>query len=388
MATGRVPTTANSPLTAKGDLFGYSTTQARVAVGSDGDTLVADSAATTGLRWQGNYAAGKNKIINGDFSINQRSFSSTTTSGTYGFDRWRMDTGNGGTATYSSQAFTAGTAPVSGYEGTNFARIVTASFSASNSFAILFQPIENVRTLAGQTATISFWAKANSGTPKIGVELYQNFGTGGSADANQVGTAVTLSTSWARYSVTISVPSIAGKTINANNALYLGLWVNAGSTFDTRSGSIGIQNNTFDIWGVQVEAGNVATAFQTATGTLQGEIALCQRYYYRTSGNGGYRRFGMGQAYGTGNVVAYIAFPVTMRTNPTAVEQSGTASHYAVTNSTAGPVVCNTVPSFDNANNNGSTVLFTTASGLTAGNATTVMDNTTSSAYLGWSAEL
>ena len=51
MATGRVPTTANSPLTAKGDLFGYSTTQARVAVGSDGDTLVADSAASTGLRW-------------------------------------------------------------------------------------------------------------------------------------------------------------------------------------------------------------------------------------------------------------------------------------------------------------------------------------------------
>jgi hypothetical protein len=43
MATGRVPTTANSPLTAKGDLFGYSTTQARVAVVYNGETLVADS---------------------------------------------------------------------------------------------------------------------------------------------------------------------------------------------------------------------------------------------------------------------------------------------------------------------------------------------------------
>ena len=56
MATGRVPTTANSPLTAKGDLFGYSTTQARVAVGNDGETLVADSSTSTGLRYQAPYA--------------------------------------------------------------------------------------------------------------------------------------------------------------------------------------------------------------------------------------------------------------------------------------------------------------------------------------------
>jgi hypothetical protein len=51
MATGRVPTTANSPLTAKGDLFGYSTTQARVPVGTNGQVLTADSAETTGVKW-------------------------------------------------------------------------------------------------------------------------------------------------------------------------------------------------------------------------------------------------------------------------------------------------------------------------------------------------
>ena len=72
MATGRVPTTANSPLTAKGDLFTYDTSQARLPVGNNGETLLADSSTTTGLRWQGNYAAGKNKLINGDFQIWQR----------------------------------------------------------------------------------------------------------------------------------------------------------------------------------------------------------------------------------------------------------------------------------------------------------------------------
>ena len=51
MATGRVPTTANSPLTAKGDLFTYSTAPARLAVGNNGETLIADSTASTGLKW-------------------------------------------------------------------------------------------------------------------------------------------------------------------------------------------------------------------------------------------------------------------------------------------------------------------------------------------------
>ena len=69
MATGRVPTTANSPLTAKGDLFTYSTAPARLAVGLDGEQIVADSSTSVGLRYNANYAAGKNKIINGDFGV-------------------------------------------------------------------------------------------------------------------------------------------------------------------------------------------------------------------------------------------------------------------------------------------------------------------------------
>ena len=72
MATGRVPAAGGSPLTAKGDLYTYSTTQDRLAVGSNGDTLVADSSTTTGLRWQGQFMAGRNAIINGDFRIWQR----------------------------------------------------------------------------------------------------------------------------------------------------------------------------------------------------------------------------------------------------------------------------------------------------------------------------
>lgn len=41
----------SSPLTTKGDLYTYSTTDARLGVGTNGYVLTADSAETTGLKW-------------------------------------------------------------------------------------------------------------------------------------------------------------------------------------------------------------------------------------------------------------------------------------------------------------------------------------------------
>lgn len=48
-----------SPLTTKGDLYTYSTTNARLAVGSNGSGIIADSAATTGNRWTYQAIAGE-----------------------------------------------------------------------------------------------------------------------------------------------------------------------------------------------------------------------------------------------------------------------------------------------------------------------------------------
>lgn len=48
---GNVAITANSPLTTKGDIYCYSTTNDRLPVGADGTLLVADSGQTTGLKW-------------------------------------------------------------------------------------------------------------------------------------------------------------------------------------------------------------------------------------------------------------------------------------------------------------------------------------------------
>jgi hypothetical protein len=237
---------------------------------------VNDLAGTVNLLESAQYAAGKNKIINGDFGIWQRGATFTNPASlAYTADRWAIFyNGTGATRTISQQTFTPGTAPVAGYEGQFFYRYAVSVAGTSNTANLLRQYIENVRTVAGQTVTVSFWAKAASSLTIPSIQFTQNFGTGGSpsagADTN-IATSVSVTTSWQRFSYTVTVPSISGKTLGTagNDALELRFFLpNAASTF------------TFDIWGVQVEAGSTASPFQTATGTIQGELAACQRYYY------------------------------------------------------------------------------------------------------------
>jgi hypothetical protein len=228
---------------------------------------------------------------------------------------------SGGTVTYSTQTFTVGT-QVGEFQPEKYARLVTSGQSAAGDFAKIRQSIEDVRTFAGSTITVSFWAKAASGTPKMTVELNQTFGSGGSpsAEVNNYAGQVTLTTSWARYAVTIAVPSISGKTIGTTantSSLQLDLWTSSGTTYNTRSGTLGIQNNTFDIWGVQVEEGSVATAFERRP--LQQELAMCQRYFLSLCTNNDYPRY-RGHYYSGAGVNEFsIPTPVTMRTLPTFV---------------------------------------------------------------------
>jgi hypothetical protein len=373
-----------SNINAKGDILvgTADNTLGVITAGSNGETLVADSTATTGLRWQGNYAAGKNAIINGDFGINQRAFTSTTTTATYGFDRWRLNL-SGATGTYSAQTFTLGEAPVAGYESKNFARLAV---TVGNDTCELMQRIEGVRTFANQTVTVSFWAKGTNPATDGGlyVNLNQSFGTGGSpsAQVNSTPSKFVLTANWTRYSATFNVPSISGKTLGTNNDDFLFVTFGQGAPVSTESW-------TLDIWGVQVEAGSTATPFQTATGTKQGELAACQRYYYRLNSPGAFTAMCTGMAFSATASQVLAIFPVPMRTKPTALEQSGTAGDYATQRANSSVDACTAVPVYALSSIQSGTVTLASAN-LVAGNATQLLDNNKAAnvAYLAWSAEL
>ena len=333
------------------------------------------------------YAAGKNKIINGDFNINQRAFSSSVDGhNLYFYDRWigGFVSPAGASVTFSAQTFTAGTAPVSGYESTNFFRMVTTGVVANGNTTTqirVSQKIEDVRTFAGQTMTVSFWAKSASGTPKVAVRIDQNFGSGGSSTVTAIAGSVTqITTSWVRYSFTVAVPSISGKTIGTSSFTEVRLFVAAGSAIPNVSG-VGLQDNTFDFWGVQAENGSVATAFQTATGTIQGELAACQRYYWRSSNNSAFATQGVGFAYSTTQMSIIITMPTQMRIAPTAIDYSN-----LIYSDGAGTIAVGTISLAQ-----GSSRLVATddnVTGATQFRTYLLRNNNNTAGYIGFSAEL
>ena len=226
----------------------------------------------------------RNKIINGDFGINQRGFASTVNpANVYCFDRWNMYSNNG-TSTYSPQTFTPGNT-IAGQEPSQYLRVVSSGQTTANAATLVAQKIEDVRTCAGQPTTISFWAKCGTAGKKIAVEIAQDFGTGGSPSSTVVThvNQVTLTTSWVRYTLNIVTPSISGKTLGTTantSSLVLGFWFSAGTDFSTRTNSLGIQSDTFEIWGVQLEQNYQPTPFEQRPIGL--ELALCQRYYEKS----------------------------------------------------------------------------------------------------------
>jgi hypothetical protein len=220
--------------------------------------------------------AGKNKIINGDFNIWQRGTTQAVidVGAVYGSaDRWlfgRNGTISTGTNTVSRETFTVGQTDVPN-NPTFFCRWTTTTLGTSQTRIDVNQYMENVSTFAGQTATLSFYIKS-SGTFGISTFVEQNFGSGGSALVTTTTGTGNTSTSWQRFTTTVAIPSITGKTVGANNFLRILIRVNSPTA-----------GATFDFANAQLEYGSKATPFQTASGgSPQAELAMCQRYFQKS----------------------------------------------------------------------------------------------------------
>lgn len=337
--------------------------------GTSGDVTVSFDQANFG---GGQYAAGKNKVINGDFGVWQRGTSFTNPSGTYTADRWLVAISGGSGGTASQQTFTPATAPVSGYEGTYYLRMAS---NAGATYLELAQRVEDVRAYAGRTVTLSFWAKATTSVTFTPL-FRQNFGSGGSANVDSGGTAQAISSSsWTRYTVSVTLPSLSGKTIGTSSYLGVILYSSAGTT----------ASNTVEFWGVQLESGSTATPFQTATGSIQGELVACQRYYWRnnaTSGNP-YGIFGTALGFNTTDAYGFITPPVTMRT-----VNSITTSNLALLDGAAGLSAVTVTLQATYTSSGIVGIKAVAASGITANRAYQIQANNTSSAFVAVDGEL
>jgi hypothetical protein len=298
--------------------------------------------------------AGKNKIINGEFDFWQRgtSFTITTSTLTYTADRWYSHIlGATVGCTVSQQTFTPGTAPVAGYEGQFFIRQNVTTLT-TQSIQALGQRIEDVRTFAGQTVTVSFYAKADA-SRNYTSRFVQNFGSGGSSEVvTSTGATHALTTSWQRFTVSVAVPSVSGKTIGTSS--YLAILVDGPSN----------TANTLDVWGFQIEYGSKATPFQTASGgSLQGELAMCQRYYLDTR-NGSDQPFS-GYSNSTDYLLANVRYPVTMRSTPSVTIGQASGSNYVRRISTNAQIAI-TVTSYPGTNPGGFSAVYCAAAPFVA----------------------
>jgi hypothetical protein len=322
MATGRVPTTANSPLTAKGDLFTYSTAPARLAVGLDGETIVADSSTATGLKWAApssgsSYVAGKNFVINGGFDIWQRGTSFASAANIYTTDRWLIYR-SGGNLTTSRVA----TGDTTNLPNIQYATRLQRTASSTNLDVVYFMNMfETVNTipLVGQTVTLSFYARRGANysptsnilnaSVRTGTGTDQNWINGYTGEATPLTTNATLTTTWQRFTVSGTIAT----TANELTVLFS----------YTPTGTAGAAD-LVEITGVQLEVSASATAFSRACGTLQGELAACQRYYWRQSGKASdYSVVGNGLASSTTIFKMQIKNPISMRVAPTSIDWGG-----------------------------------------------------------------
>jgi hypothetical protein len=270
----------------------------------------------------------RNKIINGNFDIWQRG-TSQTSSGYGSADRWNNTHSGPSSKTASQGVFALGQTDVPD-NPKYYLRTVFTSSGGNGDICLTLQNIEDVKTLAGQTAKLSFCARTTGSNKNIATEIIQYFGTGGSPSPSvlSIGTTThTLTSSWQKFTTTVSIPSISGKTIgtDANDYLGLNFWFEAGANINSsRTNSLGNQSGTFDIAQVQLEEGTVATPFEHRPYGL--ELSLCQRYAHFIRPASQYAAIGVGRAWSSTQGNAHVYLPVSMR-GAIAIEYSN-LSHF------------------------------------------------------------
>ena len=305
----------------------------------------------------------KNRLVNGSFAIDQRNAGASQTftaaaAVAYTVDRWY---GSCTGANITGQRV-AGTSP------NQYAYRFTGA--ASNTGTLFGQRIESFNTydLISTTITGSVTLKSSSITSVTWTAYYANSSDTFSSKTQIATGTLTINSTATRYSFSFDAGANAGN----------------GIAIEFTTGAL-TATNTLQYENAQLEIGSSATPFERRL--YNQELANCQRYYFKNKAVNVDSLFGSGLNEDTTYAYGMSYFPVPMRTNPTALEQTGTASDYRIRTTGATNTTCNGVPTFIGASTQIAWTSFQVASGLTAGQGS-FPRAAVSSAYLAWSAEL
>jgi hypothetical protein len=344
----------------------------------------------------------KSLIINGSMTVNQRG-NQTNTSGSsvYFVDRWNLFENTGALAANLQQSTVVPSGQ--GFGNSLLIDCTTADSSvAASHITVLRQVIEgqNLQRLAYGTSsakslTVSFWVRST----KTGIYILDIYHDDATARTQSHQYTINQADTWEYKTITFSGDtSIAAD--NDNAATFYVQWaLSAGS--DYTSGTLATTwanktdanrfvgqvnffdstSNNFYLTGVQMEVGEVATAFEHEDfGTT---LAKCQRYYYQLA-QGSYMIVGMNDT--TSNCETTFGLPVEMRADPT-LGTSGTSSEYSIRENGSN-IACDSGPTIlGSGGKNVVGIRFTKGSGLNTSFASYCFGNT-SGADLKLDAEL
>jgi hypothetical protein len=316
-------------------------------------------------------AGGKNYVINGGFDIWQRG-TSFTGQNEYTADRFKISW-NGAAGTTTRQ--------LSGIPGIQYCQRIqrnAGNTNVSGAFSGYALGPEDVIPLQSKVVTLSAYVRAGANYSSASSLLFfgVNWGTGTGGqvfaqltnDAVLANTSFTLTTAWQRVSFTMTIPS------TATELRFYPYYYEVGT-----AGA----NDYFEWTGVQLELGSTPTAFSRYGGGYAGELAACQRYYYRTTANTLYAVFGNG--YISSSTVANFIFPlpVTMRSVPSSIE---TANLEYIDHTNGVGALSSPSLSVTEISPQMGRIGFA-ISGGTAGRAAFIRASNNSAAYIGFSAE-
>jgi len=274
----------------------------------------------------------KNRIINGNMVVDQRNAGAVVTvnssSQTFCTDRWWAS----GQSTDGIFTMAQSTNAPTGFNNSlqNTVTTADASIGVTQRYYIA-QRIEAFNTAdlgwgtaAAQTVTLSFWVRSSL-TGTFGGFIYNSAAN----YSYPFSYSISVANTWENKTVTIAGPT-AGTWLGATNGIGMQIGWSLGAGTDRLGtagawasaqyfGAIGQTNiiatngATFYITGVQLEKGSTATSFDYRPyGT---ELALCQRYYYKSPQTANGEGFITYQA--SGGWTGTTCFPVTMRATPT-----------------------------------------------------------------------